>query len=68
MTTITIKKNLTLPKTTFKDEKEMILYFIEYTNYDILDFYELEEQELNDDLVAKIELSKKKDISDFDNI
>ncbi|USN58572.1 MAG: hypothetical protein H6767_00115 [Candidatus Peribacteria bacterium] len=46
----------------------MILYFIEYTNYDILDFYELEEQELNDDLVAKIELSKKKDISDFDNI
>ena len=38
MTTITLEKNIALPKNVFKDAKEMLIYFIEYTGYNFMDF------------------------------
>ena len=69
MTTITLESPLQkLKKTNFKNEKEMVLYFMEVINYDYIDFKELDKNEIDDDLKLLIENSKKKDISEFDNI
>lgn len=68
MTTITLQKDINLPKTSFRDEQEMIAYFIEHTNYNYLDFQELNKQDISLDLEKKIKKSKEKDISSFDNI
>ena len=69
MTTITIESPLNkLKKTNFKNEKEMIVYFLELTNYDYIDFKKLDEDEIDDELLWLVNNSKKKDISKFDNI
>lgn len=69
MTTITLETPLTkFKKTKFKDEKEMIFYFLELTGYDYVDFKELDKKEIDDELLWLINNSKKKDISEFDNI
>lgn len=68
MTTITLQKDIHLSKTSFRDEQEMIAYFIEHTNYNYLDFQELNKQDISVDLENKIKKSKEKDISSFDNI
>ena len=69
MTTITLESPLQkVKKTNFKNEKEMILYFIEVINYDYIDFKELDKNNVDDNLKLLIENSKKKNISEFDNI
>ncbi len=69
MTTITLESPLQkVKKTNFKNEKEMILYFIEVINYDYIDFKELDKNDVDDNLKLLIENSKKKNISEFDNI
>ena len=68
MTILTIKKKLDLPKTEFKDEKEVLLFLINYYYWDELDFRELNFNEISDNLLNKLELSKQKDIWEFDNI
>ncbi len=69
MTTITLENPLKkFSKTNFKNEKEMIIYFLEVTNYDYINFNELDKAEIDDELTLLVENSKKKNISDFDNI
>jgi len=69
MTTITLEKPLNKNyKTNFKNEKEMLIYFMEVTNYDYIDFRELDKNKVSDDLLLLINNSKKKKISEFDNI
>ncbi len=69
MKTITLEKPLkNFKKTIFKNEKELIMYFLEITNYDYLDFKELDKNEIDKNLLKMIENSKKKDILEFDNI
>ncbi len=68
MTTLTLEKEESLTKTSFKDSVEMIEYFIEHTNYNYLDFKELDSSEISQDLVDKIQNSKKQNISEFQNI
>ena len=55
-------------KTHFKDEREMIIYFMEEINYDYIDFNELEKNEVDTELLWLVEKSKNKDVSEFDNI
>lgn len=69
MVTITLEKPLKRNfKTNFKDEKEMIIYFMEVINYDYINFKELDKNEITNDLSLLIKKSRKKSISEFDNI
>jgi hypothetical protein len=69
MTTITLESPLTkIKKTNFRNEKELIMYFMEITNYDYIDFQELSKEELDSDLINLVNESKKNNICDLDNI
>ena len=70
MTTITIENPIIEKKykTNFKNEKEMIIYFMEEINYDYIDFNELEKNEVDNEILWLVKKSKNKKISEFDNI
>lgn len=62
MTTITLEKDLDLQKTVFKDANEMLLYLVEHTWYNFMDF------EYEEYLEKKLLIAKKSPKSDFVNL
>lgn len=68
MTTLTINKKLNLPKTEFKDENDMLFCLIDHYYWGNLDFRELDIEEISNNLLNKVELSKQKELWEFDNI
>jgi len=69
MTSIILESPLQqISKTRFKNEKEMVLYFLKFIDTTSLDFKELDKSEISPELLDLIEKSKQKDISEFDNI
>ena len=69
MTTITLETPLTkFSKTKFKNEKELITYFLNVLNVDSINFHELDFSQLDDELLQLVNTSRKKSISEFDNI
>jgi len=65
MATITTKNNLKISKTTFIDVYDLYNYILE--NYIELDFHELKDDEISEELRKKVEESKKKSLSSFVN-
>jgi len=62
MTTITLEKDIDLPKTVFKDSNDMISFFISHTNYNFVDF------KYEEYLENKLIESKKAPKTDFVNL